>query len=200
MLTSELAKQAGVTMAKSQLKRFSSKHHTFLSKRFDRTSNGERIHFASAMTLLGYKDGQNSHDGVSYLDIVEFIMTKGANVEEDLEELWRRIVFSICVSNTDDHLRNHGFLLGTKGWYLSPAFDINPVEHGTGLSLNINENENSLSLELAQEVAPYFRLSKNKSSEIIQRVKEAVSNWKTLAKKYHISKSEQELKASAFIS
>lgn len=85
-----------------------------MTKRFDRTEKGERIHFASAMTLLGHVDGEDYGEGVSYLELVEFIVTRGANVNKDLEQLWRRMVFSICVANTDDHLRNHGFIL-TKG-------------------------------------------------------------------------------------
>ena len=97
---------------------------------------------------------------MSYLELVDFITSKGANVDKDLHELWRRIVFSICVSNTDDHLRNHGFLLSNDGWHLSPAYDINPIENGTGLKLNISEDDNVLDLNLAMEVHEYFRLDK----------------------------------------
>jgi len=153
----ELAKSAGINMAESMARKFSTSHHTFLTKRFDRTNKGERIHFASSMTLLGYTDGQDYKDGVSYLDLVEFIVANGASVNIDLEELWRRIVFSICVSNTDDHLRNHGFILTREGWILSPAFDINPVETGSGLKLNISETDNALDLRLPLEVHEYSR-------------------------------------------
>jgi serine/threonine-protein kinase HipA len=198
IVTYEMAIKAGIKMAESEARKFAGRHHTFLTKRFDRIENEVRIHFASAMTLLGFRDGQNHQQGLSYLDIVEFIMSQGAKVNEDLEELWRRIVFSISVSNTDDHLRNHGFIFTEKGWILSPAYDINPVEKGTGLSLNINENDNSLSLELAMSVHQYFRLSEERAEEIIAEVKSAVSNWRELAKKYGISNSEQELKAQAF--
>ncbi len=125
--------------------------HTFLTKRFDRTAESGRIHFASAMTLLGQMDGADFNRGVSYLDLVEFISRNGANMQNNLEELWRRIVFYICVSNTDDHLRNHGFLLTEGGWILSPAYDMNPVETGSGLSLNISETDNS------QEIGPCDR-------------------------------------------
>ena len=111
MVTYELAISAGINMAESKAKKFSSDYYTFMTKRFDRTNEGERIHFASAMTMLGYTDGQDHADGASYLELVEFIQTNGASVDQDLEELWRRIVFSICVTNTDDHLRNHGFIL-----------------------------------------------------------------------------------------
>lgn len=198
IVTYELAIEAGVIMAEAKAQKFSSAHHTFLTKRFDRTKKNERLHFASAMTLLGHMDGESSADGVSYLEIVEFITTNGANVQVDLEQLWRRIVFSICVSNTDDHLRNHGFILTNTGWILSPAYDINPVETGTGLKLNISENDNAMDLALAMEVHPYFRLSKKRSVEIIAEVKTAVAKWRVVAKKYGISNSEQELKRKAF--
>jgi serine/threonine-protein kinase HipA len=198
MVTYEMAEAAGINMAESQARKFSSKHHSFLTKRFDRTPEGKRIHFASAMTMLGYMDGQNYQDGVSYLEIAEFIMKQGRSVNSDLEQLWRRIVFSICVSNTDDHLRNHGFILTPDGWILSPAYDINPVETGSGLSLNISENDNALSLDLAMDVREYFRVSEKRALEVIGEVKKAVSDWRILANKYGISNAEQQLKARAF--
>lgn len=99
---------------------FYSKQHMVLSKRFDRTEKGERIHFASAMTLLDHTDEMDYSVGVSYLDLAEFIITNGANVDRDLDELWKRIVFYIAVSNTDDYLRNHGFLLTDNGWATFP--------------------------------------------------------------------------------
>lgn len=198
IVTYEMALAAGVHMAEAKAKKFTSTNHTFLTKRFDRTTEGKRIHFASAMTLLGHIDGEDHGAGVSYLEMVDFITTKGAKVNEDLEQLWRRIVFSICISNTDDHLRNHGFLLTPEGWILSPAYDINPVETGTGLKLNISENDNALDLELALSVCPYFRLEKYRASEIIEEVKTAVCNWRKVAIKYGISNTEQALKARAF--
>lgn len=198
IVTYVLAKGAGINMAESQAKKISSNQYTFLTKRFDRTLGGERLHFASAMTLLGRNDGENHADGVSYLDIVAFILEKGGKINSDLEELWRRIVFNICVSNIDDHLRNHGFILSSQGWELSPAFDINPVESGNGLKLNISENDNSLDLDLAMQVHEYFRLKKSRAQEIIQEVKISVRNWRNVAKKYGISKTEIELKTKAF--
>ena len=198
IVTYELALTAGINMAESKAQKFSSDYNTFLTKRFDRTGSGERLHFASALTMLGYEDGQNQKDGASYLELVEFIMNHGANVDLDLEELWRRIVFSICVSNTDDHLRNHGFILSDSGWLLSPAYDINPVETGAGLKLNISDTDNSLDLDLAIEVSEFFRLGENRAREIIKEVKSSVRNWKKIATKYGISRSEQELKAMAF--
>lgn len=198
MVSYELAIAAGINMAECRALKFTSQYHTFLTKRFDRTDDGRRIHFTSAMTQLGYKDGADAATGVSYLELVDFIASHGANVLEDLHELWRRIVFSICVSNTDDHLRNHGFLLSNKGWNLSPAFDINPIENGTGLKLNISEEDNALDLDLAMEVCEYFRLDKEEALEIINNVKTVVSKWREVATKYGISKSSQDLKATAF--
>jgi len=197
MVVHELAVKAGLNVAESMTGTYHSKQHTFLTKRFDRNAEG-RIHFASAMTLLGHTDGTNFQSGVSYLDLVEFISKNGANVDSDLEELWRRIVFYICVSNTDDHLRNHGFLLTKSGWILSPAYDINPVETGTGLSLNISEADNSLDLDLAMEVGPYFRVSEKRANEIIEAVKKSVGNWRAIAEKHGVSKTERDAMAKAF--
>jgi serine/threonine-protein kinase HipA len=198
MVTYELAVEAGINMAECKARKFTSKYHTFLTKRFDRTDDGRRIHFTSAMTQLGYKDGADAATGVSYLELVDFISSNGANVLENLHELWRRIVFSICVSNTDDHLRNHGFLLSNEGWNLSPAYDINPIENGTGLKLNISEDDNALDLDLAMEVSEYFRLDREEALEIINNVKAVVSKWRVVAAKYGISKTSQDLKANAF--
>jgi serine/threonine-protein kinase HipA len=194
----DLAIKSGINMADIQVKKFTNKYHTFLTKRFDRTIKGERIHFASAMTLLGYTDGTDHHAGASYIELAEFIAQNGARVEEDLLELWKRIVFSICITNTDDHLRNHGFLLTEKGWVLSPAYDVNPIEDGTGLTLNISEDDNSLNVDLALQVAPYFRLSKETAKNIISEIQSVVITWKDVAKQYGISNAEQEMMSSAF--
>ena len=198
MVTYELAIAAGIKMSECKVQKFSSQHHTFLTKRFDRMPNGDRMHFASAMTMLGYTDGQDHTDGASYLELVEFIQNHGANVVDDLEQLWRRIVFYICVSNTDDHLRNHGFILTDGGWLLSPAYDINPVETGTGLKLNISDEDNSLDIELALGVSSFFRVTKKRTAEIIKEVQAAVRNWRVVATKYGLSRTEQELKSIAF--
>ncbi|MBT1710449.1 HipA domain-containing protein [Fulvivirgaceae bacterium PWU5] len=194
----DLARGAGIKVPQSETGKFYSKKHTFITKRFDRTSRGARIHFASAMTLLGYTDGTNHSSGVSYLDLAEFIMQNGANPDADLQELWTRIVFSISISNTDDHLRNHGFLLTEKGWTLSPAYDMNPVSTGTGLSLNISTKDNALSIALALEVASYFRVSDKKAKEIIMTVQSVVSQWESIAEKIGIPKWERSAMARAF--
>lgn len=198
MVVNKLALNAGVYVAVGDVKQFNNKYHTYLTKRFDRSKKGERIHFASAMTLLGYVDGAGHDTGVSYLEIAEFLMKNGADVNTDLAELWRRIVFHICVKNTDDHLRNHGFILSEKGWRLSPAYDINPNEFGNGLSLNISETDNALDLDLALSVAEYFRLDKQKSQAIINQVKKSVRDWRTIAKEIGISKAEQDRMSNAF--
>ena len=150
------------------------------------------------MTMLGYTDGTSFKDGASYLEIVEFLTRHGAATEADMHELWRRIVFSICVSNCDNHLRNHGFLLQPDGWKLSPAYDINPDPTGTGLHLNISENDNSLDLDLAMNVAAYFRLGNGEAKSIMDEVKQSVSKWRDVASSLGISRSEQESMASAF--
>lgn len=190
-----LARKAGIQTAEAKCQRFASKHHTFLTRRFDRTGDGERIHFASAMTMLERSDGQ---DGASYLDLVGFISSSGANAPRDLEELWRRIVFSVCVSNVDDHLRNHGFLLDPPGWSLAPAYDMNPVATGDGLHLNISETDNAQDLELVREVAPYFRVKPPRAQEIIDAVKTAVRGWRAEAAEADISRTEQDEMADAF--
>lgn len=199
MVVNLLAAKSGLNIAEGAVKKFNSSYHTFLNKRFDRNAKGERIHFASAMTLLGYTDGSGHDTGVSYIELAEFIIKNGADVNTDLEELWKRVVFNISVKNTDDHLRNHGFLLTEKGWRLSPAYDINPNEYGNGLSLNISEKDNSLDLELALSVAVYFRVEKKQAKKIIDKVKNTVSEWRNVAKKVGISKAEQDRMSNAFI-
>ena len=198
MVVNKLAQKSGITMAEATAKKYNSKQHTYLTKRFDRTTEGKRIHFSSAMTLLGYTDGVGAEEGVSYLELVEFIIQHGANVKEDLTELFRRIVFSIAISNTDDHLRNHGFILTKYGWILSPAYDINPNPYGTGLKLNISEEDNSLDFDLALSVAPYFRLTEKDAVGIIKKIKTIVLKWEDIAIKYQMSKSERDMMRSAF--
>ncbi|MFO7657397.1 MAG: HipA domain-containing protein [Bacteroidales bacterium] len=198
MVVNDLAGSAGINIAESKIQKFSGRYHTFLTKRFDRTSNGERIHYASAMTMLGYHDGENYNEGASYIEIADFLTNNGANINKDMEELWRRIVFNIFVSNTDDHLRNHGFILTEKGWILSPAFDINPNEYGTGLSLNISLDDNSLNLDIPLEVVDFFRLNKERGLKIIDQVKRSVSRWRNVANMYQLPKNEQELMANVF--
>jgi len=201
VVAQRLALAAGTSMADTRLEYFGGEHGTYMTRRFDRAEGSEgreRIHFASAMTLLGYSDGTDHVMGVSYLELVELIIRQGADPDADLEELWRRIVFSISIRNTDDHLRNHGFLLTPVGWKLSPAYDMNPDPDGTGLSLNISETDNSLSFELALNVAPYFRLESKKARRILAEVRAAVSEWRKVAGDCGIARSEQDAMEIAF--
>ena len=196
MVCYELALAAGVDMFPSEIKQFSSQHHTFLTKRFDRDGE-KRLHFSSAMTQLQYYDGEQSQ-GASYLEIAEFISNSGAQTEADLAQLWRRIVFNIAVSNTDDHLRNHGFLLTKNGWKLSPAYDLNPIVGKHGLHLNITHADNTLDYQLAFDVKDFFRLSQTQATQIYDEVLIAVKQWQTVAKRLGISRAEQVMKESAF--
>lgn len=195
-LAYKLALKAGIEMAESKIEKVSGKYHTFFTKRFDRLK-GERIQFASAMTMTGQNEDTVKDNPPSYLDMAEFIQFNGAQNKKDLHQLWRRIVFHIAISNTDDHLRNHGFILTDKGWILSPAFDINPSIDKDGLALNIDTQNNSLDIELAISVGEYFRLTKNEMETIIEEVKVAVSNWRPLAHEIGISRVEQELMSAA---
>jgi serine/threonine-protein kinase HipA len=194
----EIARGAGLQVSNFDARTFSSQNHTFLSKRFDREKNGQRIHFASAMTMLGYSDGADFHEGVSYLEIAEFLSQYGSRIDLDLKELWSRIVLNICIKNTDDHLRNHGFLLTNSGWVLSPVYDINPNPDGVGLTLNISEDDNSLSLELAMMVIPYFRIKEKEATSIVNKILLSVNNWRKIAESLKISRQEQSLMERAF--
>ncbi|HSW71375.1 MAG TPA: HipA domain-containing protein [Gammaproteobacteria bacterium] len=198
MVVYKLAIQAGIIMSEARAQKFNSHHHTFLSKRFDRTDAGGRVQFTSASTLLQRMDGEDASVGVSYLELAEFLIRYGARPNQDLEQLWRRIVFYICVSNVDDHLRNHGFLLGPQGWLLAPAYDINPVVHATGLKLNISDSDNSLDLDLAREVAEYFRVKPDQGDKIIEEVESAVRKWRDEANALGVAAVEQERMKVAF--
>jgi len=196
-LAYRLAVNAGIEMAESRLEHVSGNYDTFFTKRFDRDKN-QRIHFASAMTMTGRNEELIRDNIPSYLDIVEFIQFSGTHVDEDLRQLWRRIVFNILVSNTDDHLRNHGFILTNEGWRLSPAYDVNPSIDKDGLALNIDMDNNILDIELVKSVGPYFRLEEKEMNAILNEVKSAVSGWQRLADQTGISRSEQILMSAAF--
>jgi serine/threonine-protein kinase HipA len=189
-----LARRAEIVTADSRSRRFGSHHHTFLARRFDRIDKTSRIHFASAMSLLQRADG----DVASYLDLVELIAQGGAHPARDLEQLWRRIVFFMCVSNIDDHLRNHGFLLEPAGWSLAPAYDMNPVATAGGLTLNVSETDNAQDLTLARDVAKLFRLTPKRANEVIADVVAAVRGWRVEAKKLGLARSAQDRMAAAF--
>jgi serine/threonine-protein kinase HipA len=196
-LTYKLALSAGIQMAESKIEKVIGSRHTFFTKRFDRL-NGERIHFASAMTLTGNNEDTLRENPASYLDIALFIQNHSGNPNQDLHELWRRIVFNIAISNTDDHLRNHGFIIDRDNWRLSPAFDLNPSIDKGALSLNIDETSGVLDFDIAMDVAPYFRLNKTESAAILAEVKNAVRNWEKIAGKTGISRNEIDSMRLAF--
>ncbi len=196
-LTYKLAIECEVVMSESRIEKVAGKHHTFFTKRFDRQLH-ERIHFASAMTMTGQNEETVKENPASYLDMAEFIQYNGAQNKKDLLQLWRRIVFHIAVSNTDDHLRNHGFILTDRGWILSPAFDLNPSVDKEGLALNIDTHNNALDFELAKSVGEYFQLTDVEMNAIIAEVKAAVSGWKKVARDIGISRAEQEFMSAAF--
>ncbi len=165
-------------------------------QRFDR-QNGNRIPFLSAMSMLGAEDNQTR----SYMEIADVIRQYGAKADDDCVQLWRRIVFNIMIANTDDHLRNHGFLYEKNGWRLSPAYDLNPVPidiKPRALSTAINEVETEGNLEISLEVSKHFGLKLDEAKAIINEVKNVVSSWKNYANKFGISNKEIERMASAF--
>lgn len=194
----ELALPAGVVTPEAQIRRFGSAHRTFLSRRFDRGPRGGRLHFASALTLLERRDGDDAVEGASYLEMADLLIRLGANTTADLEQLWRRIAFFVCVSNTDDHLRNHGFMLEPRGWTLAPAYDMNPDPHGEGLKLNISESDNAQDLELVMEVAPFFRLTQTQAKELLNVIVSAVKRWRDVAKAAGVSQAGQDRMSRAF--
>ena len=191
-----LARAAGVRIAASRTERLSRGGTTFLSRRFDRDGSA-RIHFASAMTMLGATDGESGEH--SYLDIADFLECHGEAPSEDLPELWRRIVFSIAIGNTDDHLRNHGFLLGPRGWRLAPAYDLNPNPETQGvLSLAIDGDDPTADYSVALRAARDFRLSPREAEATLARIREAVAPWRAVAASFAIPARQIESFHTAF--
>ncbi len=189
-----LATQSGIEMATCRIEKFNQEHHTFLTQRFDRIGERRR-HFTSALTQLGYYDGDYE---ASYLEIAQFITENGSQTKKDLMQLWRRIVFNIAVSNTDDHLRNHGFIYQNAGWILSPAYDLNPSPLSQGLHLNITDSDNRLDFQLVFEVAEFFQLTPNQAKQIYDEVMTVVNKWRKFATNLGISRQEQEMMKYAF--
>lgn len=192
-----LAKNAGINAAETRVISTNDKYHTLLSRRFDRREDSKRIHFASAMTLLGLNDGANANTGNGYLDIVDFIIQNCTNVEDNLKELYRRVAFNICIGNTDDHFRNHGFILTAKGWTLSPAYDMNPTL-SEYQSLQINSYTNKSDLKELLDSCEEYMLPKKIAEQIIIEVLNAVRDWRALATRLTILKGEQERFAAVF--
>ncbi len=191
-LCHKLASKAGINAAKTRVLKTGESHHTLLSRRFDRTEEQRRIHFASAITLLGLVDGDSAANGYGYLDIVDFIIQHCTDVEQNLEEIYRRVAFNIVVGNSDDHFRNHGFLLTPKGWTLSPAYDMNPTQNRYQ-SLLINSNTSESNLDILYESHEEYMLREEVATRVISEVKEAMNGWEDLANQLGIPNREISL-------
>jgi serine/threonine-protein kinase HipA len=191
-----LAKDAGIEVASSRVIPVGNKT-ALLLRRFDR-EGARRIPFLSAMSMLGAADNEQH----SYLEIVEAIRRYGAKAALDCAQLWRRAVFNILISNTDDHLRNHGFLYGgIEGWSLSPAYDLNPVPVDIKpriLSTAIDSEDPSASIDLAYANAGYFGLASKDARTIAAEVGQAVSRWRDVAERMGLSRAACTRMASAF--
>jgi serine/threonine-protein kinase HipA len=191
-----LATKAGIAVPAWRIERVAEKP-VLLLRRFDRV-DGVRVPFLSAMSMLGASE----REGRSYLEFVDSLRQYGASPTEDMRMLWRRIVFSVLISNTDDHLRNHGFLYaGPDGWRLAPAYDLNPVPTDIKprvLSTAIDLDDGSASLELALSVADYFGLDQAEARQIAGEVGRAVARWRDAAASHGLTRSEVDRTESAF--
>src|SRR5574344_943907 len=187
-----LARETGVVAAETRVINSGDKYHALLSKRFDRTEGGRRIHFASAMTLLGLTDGCDAKSGNGYLDIVDFILQNCCDVNENLRQLYRRVAFNIAIGNSDDHFRNHGFLLTPRGWTLAPAYDMNPTL-SQYQSLLINSSTNESNLQILFGSCEQYRISKAQARIIINEVIAGVHKWHSIAVSLGIAKREMDM-------
>lgn len=198
-IVTSMAQDFGLRVPQIEVRHFSSRYHTFMTKRFDRLSTDKRLYFASAMTLLGYVDGNDANDDISYLELAEFLQRYGGNnQQEDLTELWKRILFNVAISNCDDHLRNHGFILTPKGWELSPVYDLTPNPNGTGLKLNIDESDNTLDIDLVLSTASFYGISDQEATKQVEKLKPIIASWRARADRLSISRTEQSMMEDAF--
>jgi serine/threonine-protein kinase HipA len=192
----QLARRAGIAVPDSRIEHVAGKPVIVL-RRFDRIGQ-QRVPFVSAMSMLGASDNETH----SYMEIADALRQHGAAPKEDLPALWRRMVFNVLISNTDDHLRNHGFVYeSTRGWRLSAAYDLNPVPVDVKprvLTTAINEEDTTASLDLAFEVAGYFELKDREARHIASEVGKSVKAWRREAVRHGLSKSEIDRVASAF--
>lgn len=197
MVVHKLAERAGVDVPPARIRKFGNDYHTFCVKRFDR-QGVRRIFYASAMTMLG----RTESEGASYLDMAQFLMTKGSksSIKPDLEQLFRRVVFNIAVGNRDDHLRNHGFFLTTDGWRLSPAFDVNPNTEKATHVINIDDVDNRPILDSVMATATFYELSDTRAAEVCRDILSVVSTWESVAKSFHIANVDISLMETVFMS
>ena len=187
-----LAREVGVVAAETRVIKTGEQYHALLSKRFDRTDEGRRKHFALALTLLGLTDGCDAKSGNGYLDIVDFILQNCCDVEQNLRQLYRRVAFNIAIGNSDDHFRNHGFLLTPRGWTLSPAYDMNPTLNEYQ-ALLINSTTNHADLQVLLESSEEYMIGKEEAVRIIEEVKAGVKHWKSIATRLGIAKREMDV-------
>jgi serine/threonine-protein kinase HipA len=192
----QLAVRAGINVPTSDIRSFSGDYHTFCVKRFDR-SGGHRCFYASAMAMLR----KDQSEGTSYLDLAEFLRTRGArdHIESDLEQLFRRVAFNVAIGNRDDHLRNHGFLLTPTGWRLAPAFDLNPNPNRADHVLNIDESDNRPSLATVIETSEWYVGSKDRGRMIVEQILHETRTWRRTAQTLRIARADIELTAAAFV-
>lgn len=192
----QMAADARVEISPAYARIFNGPYHTFCTKRFDRAGEA-RIFYSSAMTLLQRQES----DGASYLEIAQLLRQAGnpATVASDLEQLFRRVLFSVAAGNRDDHLRNHGFIRKAGGWSLAPAFDINPnVERSPEHTLNIDDSDNRPSIALAMSTADFYKVSPARAAEICEEVLKAIDPWRALARSQGISAADIALTELAF--
>jgi serine/threonine-protein kinase HipA len=196
LLAHRLATDAGIAVPQARALRLpESPYTTFLAQRFDRTPPDGRLAFVSAMTLTQRTDGEA---GASYLELVDLLQSRGAQTRADCEQLFRRIVFSILIHNTDDHLRNHGFFIDVRGIRLSPAYDINPSIERRELSLAINEIETACDVSIAMDACQAYGLTPQAANQVLRQVQTAIAPWRSHASALGIPRSEQDMMASAF--
>lgn len=190
-----LAMKAAVDVPPANLLQLNNDFHTFCTQRFDRVG-GTRRFYASTMTLLR----KDHSEGTSYLEMAQFIRSQGdaEHVEADLAQLFRRVAFNVAVGNRDDHLRNHGFLLGKTGWRLAPAFDVNPNIDKAEHVLNLDDGDNRPSLETVLNTAEFYGLTHDSATKILEEVASAVDQWESIARKEHIAAADIDLTAGAF--
>lgn len=190
-----LAVKAGVDVPAAKMVRLNNDFRTFCIQRFDRV-DGARRFYASAMTLLR----KEHSEGTSYLELAQFLRSNGdgASASDDLEQLFRRVAFNVAVGNRDDHLRNHGFVLGATGWRLAPAFDVNPNIDKAEHVLNIDDSDNRPSLETVLGTAKFYGLSVDRARQIINEVASTIDGWQDAARRAGIARGDVELTATAF--
>lgn len=191
----QLAQGCGVEVSQARLFSLDSEYHTFATRRFDRYNNRRR-HYCSAMTMLAKQDGENS----SYLELAEFLQRSGdrGHVDSDLRQLFTRVIFGIAAGHRDDHLRNHGFVMGAEGWRLSPAFDLNPIIDKAEHVLAIDDSSHDPDISIAVSTHSFYRLNSTEANAIVRETLEVVANWKALASREGISAADIEITGAAF--